>query len=107
MSLGWEFSVQVSVVLAFHRGSVQLGSPLELLLFLPTSLPLQENKLGTLGLLSPLPQRLLGTPVWTPGCRGGWEVQDGSWGAGEEVGQTPAMTSLPSPPCSGSRAATT
>lgn len=23
-------------------------------------------------------------------------MQDGSWGAGEEVGQTPAMTSLPS-----------
>lgn len=40
MSLGWEFSVQVSAALAFHRGDVQLGSSLELLLFLPTSSPL-------------------------------------------------------------------
>lgn len=77
MSLGWEFSVQVSVVLAFHRGSVQLGSPLELLLFLPTSLPLPGSSVPPASAaagdscLDPWVQGRMGGAGWVLGRWGG------------------------------------
>lgn len=77
MSLGWEFSVQVSAVLAFHRGGVQLGSPLELLLFLPTSLPLPVSSVPPASAaagdscLDPWVQGRMGGAGWVLGCWGG------------------------------------